>query len=71
MLYLPGEEDHGSIQQLLWQRQRDKGEMGKQQRGQREDAAPQICSGDFVLAFLYLCVELWGFFTSCFYSCFR
>ena len=40
MLYLPGEEDHGSIQQLLWQRERAQGEVGEQQWGQTEDAAP-------------------------------
>ena len=28
--------------------------MGEQQRGQGEDAAPQICSGEFILAFLFL-----------------
>ena len=40
MLYLPGEENHGSIQQLLWQRERAQGEVGKQQWRQGEDAAP-------------------------------
>ena len=40
MLYLPGEEDHGSIQQLLWQWERAQGEVGKQQWRQGEDAAP-------------------------------
>ena len=43
-----GEEDHRGVQQLLWQRERDEGEMGEQQRGQGEDAAPQICPGEFV-----------------------
>ena len=45
MLYLPGEEDHGSIQQLLWQRERAQGEVGEQQWRQGEDAAPEICTG--------------------------